>query len=192
MDGFTLWRMDPLERGHNIVEGLARTVLCQTLHHALRWDDHLLESQSDLKLRFLAGTDYEMPELVSDDLVMGSRLCLWSPTFALHVLLNSGVEAILMCLNSLRLPNHVRTPHIVDSDRAVVQRRGNDNYSSSDKVHYRGREVYAKWFCSINRLMYSSNAIETLETVVPTLYSASTQHRANHLRALARLLSTLG
>ncbi|KAI5648177.1 hypothetical protein M9H77_34182 [Catharanthus roseus] len=30
-----------------------------------------------------------MSELVSDDLVMGSGLCPWSPTIAIHVLLNS-------------------------------------------------------------------------------------------------------
>ncbi|KAI5658493.1 hypothetical protein M9H77_27286 [Catharanthus roseus] len=33
-----------------------------------------------------------MPELVSDDLVMGSELCPLSPTVALHVLLNSGTR----------------------------------------------------------------------------------------------------
>ncbi|KAI5676683.1 hypothetical protein M9H77_07633 [Catharanthus roseus] len=54
-----------------------------------------------------------MSELVSDDLVMSSGLCSWSPTFTLHDLSNSGVEAALMCLNLLRLPSCVRTPHIV-------------------------------------------------------------------------------
>ncbi|KAI5653280.1 hypothetical protein M9H77_30467 [Catharanthus roseus] len=39
--------------------------------------------------------DYEILELDSDDLVLGSGLCLWSPTVTLHVLLNSGVEAAL-------------------------------------------------------------------------------------------------
>ncbi|KAI5668318.1 hypothetical protein M9H77_18171 [Catharanthus roseus] len=61
---------------------------------------------------FLNGIDYEMPELGSDDLIMDSELCLWSPTVALHVLLNSGVEGALMCLDSLRLPSCVRTLHI--------------------------------------------------------------------------------
>ncbi|KAI5667838.1 hypothetical protein M9H77_17691 [Catharanthus roseus] len=65
----------------------------------------------------LAGTDYEMPELISDYLVMGSGFCPWSPTVTLHALLNSGVEAALMCLNSLRLPNCIRTPHVVDLGR---------------------------------------------------------------------------
>ncbi|KAI5657024.1 hypothetical protein M9H77_25817 [Catharanthus roseus] len=59
----------------------------------------------DLKLRCLADTDYEMSELVFDDLVMGSGLCLWCTTFALHVLLNSGVEAALLCLDSFSLPS---------------------------------------------------------------------------------------
>ncbi|KAI5676735.1 hypothetical protein M9H77_07685 [Catharanthus roseus] len=47
-------------------------------------------------VRCLDGTDYEMPELIPDDLIMGSGLCPWSPTFALHVLLNSSVEATLI------------------------------------------------------------------------------------------------
>ncbi|KAI5648888.1 hypothetical protein M9H77_34893 [Catharanthus roseus] len=36
-----------------------------------------------------------MPELVSDDLVMGSGLCLWSLTVTLHVLLNSGHTTLI-------------------------------------------------------------------------------------------------
>ncbi|KAI5677803.1 hypothetical protein M9H77_08753 [Catharanthus roseus] len=59
----------------------------------------------------LAGIDYEMPELGSDDLVMGFGLCPWSLTVALHVLLNLGVEAALMCLDSLRPPSCTRNPH---------------------------------------------------------------------------------
>ncbi|KAI5672342.1 hypothetical protein M9H77_12706 [Catharanthus roseus] len=42
----------------------------------------------------------------------GSGHCPWSRTIALYVLLNSGVEATLMCLDSLRLPSYVRTPHV--------------------------------------------------------------------------------
>ncbi|KAI5664405.1 hypothetical protein M9H77_23728 [Catharanthus roseus] len=60
-----------------------------------------------------------MPELVSDDCVMGFELCPWSPTVALHVLLNLGVEAASMCLDSLRLPGCVRTPHIGSNISAV-------------------------------------------------------------------------
>ncbi|KAI5667380.1 hypothetical protein M9H77_17233 [Catharanthus roseus] len=45
----------------------------------------------------------------------GSGLCLWSPTVALHVLLNLSVEAALMCLDSLRLPSCARNPHIGSS-----------------------------------------------------------------------------
>ncbi|KAI5681565.1 hypothetical protein M9H77_02793 [Catharanthus roseus] len=77
----------------------------------------------DLKLRLVSGQtwclasiDYGMSELVSDDLVMGSELCPWSLTIALHVLLNSGVEAALMCLDSLRPPSYIRTLYI-DSGR---------------------------------------------------------------------------
>ncbi|KAI5649103.1 hypothetical protein M9H77_35108 [Catharanthus roseus] len=84
------------------VEGLAQSVLHQTSHHALQWDGHLVESQQRLEIkicslvlcdwrlwwlwnqvlvRCLAGTDYRMPELISDDLILGSGLCLWSSTF---------------------------------------------------------------------------------------------------------------
>ncbi|KAI5676061.1 hypothetical protein M9H77_07011 [Catharanthus roseus] len=40
--------------------------------------------------------DYKMPKLDYDDLISGSRPCPWSPTMALHVSLNSGVEAALI------------------------------------------------------------------------------------------------
>ncbi|KAI5675761.1 hypothetical protein M9H77_06711 [Catharanthus roseus] len=43
----------------------------------LLWDRALV--------RFLVGIDYKMPELVANDLVMGSGLCPWSPTVALHL-----------------------------------------------------------------------------------------------------------
>ncbi|KAI5663476.1 hypothetical protein M9H77_22799 [Catharanthus roseus] len=59
-----------------------------------------------------------MPKLDSADLILGSRLCPWSPTVALHVSLNSGVEAALMCLDSLRLPSFARNPHI---DSEIVE-----------------------------------------------------------------------
>ncbi|KAI5682248.1 hypothetical protein M9H77_03476 [Catharanthus roseus] len=59
----------------------------------------------------LAGIDYEMLELCFDDLVKGFGLCPWSPTIALHVLLNLGVEAALMCHDSLRLSSCARNPH---------------------------------------------------------------------------------
>ncbi|KAI5673069.1 hypothetical protein M9H77_13433 [Catharanthus roseus] len=60
-------------------------------------------------VRYLVGFDYEMLELGSDDLVLGSKLYLWSPTITLHVLLNSVVEAVMTCLDSLRLPSCART-----------------------------------------------------------------------------------
>ncbi|KAI5677190.1 hypothetical protein M9H77_08140 [Catharanthus roseus] len=63
-------------------------------------------------VRCLAGVNYEIPKLVSDDLIMGSELCPWNPTIVVHALLNSGVEAVLMCLDSLKLPNCARNPHI--------------------------------------------------------------------------------
>ncbi|KAI5652523.1 hypothetical protein M9H77_29710 [Catharanthus roseus] len=62
---------------------------------------------------YLAGIDYEMSELGSDDFVVGSRLYPWSPIVTLHVILNSGVETALMCLDSLRLSSYARNPHVV-------------------------------------------------------------------------------
>ncbi|KAI5657701.1 hypothetical protein M9H77_26494 [Catharanthus roseus] len=64
-------------------------------------------------VRCLAGIDYEMPELISNDLVMGSGLCPWSLTVVSHVLLNSSVQAALMCLDSLKLLSCVQTPYLV-------------------------------------------------------------------------------
>ncbi|KAI5667913.1 hypothetical protein M9H77_17766 [Catharanthus roseus] len=94
---FTL-RVDLFKEGHSTVEGLAQLVFTRTLHHALGWVGHLVESQR----RF-----------IFDDLVMGSRLCPWNLTVAVHVLLNLGIVAILMCLDSLRLLSYARTPHVV-------------------------------------------------------------------------------
>ncbi|KAI5652894.1 hypothetical protein M9H77_30081 [Catharanthus roseus] len=75
-----------------------------------------------IMLRFVEsqkGLETKRPELVSDDLVMRSGLFPWSPSVALHVLLNSGVEAALMCLDLLRLPSCVRTPHVGSSVSVV-------------------------------------------------------------------------
>ncbi|KAI5649502.1 hypothetical protein M9H77_35507 [Catharanthus roseus] len=60
----------------------------------------------------LAGFDYEMLELDSNDLVLGSGLCLWIPTVALHICLNLGVETALMCLDSLRLLSCAQNLHV--------------------------------------------------------------------------------
>ncbi|KAI5675187.1 hypothetical protein M9H77_06137 [Catharanthus roseus] len=80
----------------------------------------LWRAKRDLKLRRLAGIGYEIPELGSDDLVMRSGLCPWGPIVALHVLLNSSIEAALMCLDSLRFPSCARNPH-VGSNISVVK-----------------------------------------------------------------------
>ncbi|KAI5668216.1 hypothetical protein M9H77_18069 [Catharanthus roseus] len=69
-------------------------------------DQTQCSSQGRLALVWcLAGIDYEMSELDSDDLVLGSKLCLWSSIVALHISLHSGIEVALMCLDSLRLPS---------------------------------------------------------------------------------------
>ncbi|KAI5656788.1 hypothetical protein M9H77_25581 [Catharanthus roseus] len=106
-------RLDQLERGA-VVPWMVWPNWYYVRHHIMLCGRTvaLWRVRRDLKLRCLAGIDYEMPKLVSDDLVMGSGLCPWSPTIALHVLLNSGVEAALVCLDSLRLPNCVRTSHV--------------------------------------------------------------------------------
>ncbi|KAI5663957.1 hypothetical protein M9H77_23280 [Catharanthus roseus] len=68
-----------------------------------------------------------MLDLGSDDLVLASGLCPWSPTVALHVSLNSGVEVALMCLDSLRLPSCARNPHFTAERHAdtLLSRRPN-------------------------------------------------------------------
>ncbi|KAI5676664.1 hypothetical protein M9H77_07614 [Catharanthus roseus] len=55
--------------------------------------------------------------IIALDLHSGSGLCPWSSIVALHVLLNLGVEATLMCLDSLKLPSCVRTPHLTHDDQ---------------------------------------------------------------------------
>ncbi|KAI5673488.1 hypothetical protein M9H77_13852 [Catharanthus roseus] len=115
VDGFRLGRVDPLEEGRSTIEGLAQSVYVDTAsrsacggygNRALVW--------------CLADINYEMPEFGSDDLVM-----LWdpdfvrSPTVALHVLLSSGVESTVICLDSFRLPSCARTPHVGSSISVV-------------------------------------------------------------------------
>ncbi|KAI5669061.1 hypothetical protein M9H77_18914 [Catharanthus roseus] len=78
----------------------------------------------------LAGIDYEMPELGSGDLILGSGPCPWSLIVALHVSLNSGIEAALMCLDSLRLPKCARNPHIGSSISFVKIIKENMPYSA--------------------------------------------------------------
>ncbi|KAI5681809.1 hypothetical protein M9H77_03037 [Catharanthus roseus] len=66
------------------------------------------------------GLRADLVELLFDNLIMGSRLCAWSPTVELYVLLNSGVEAALMCLDSLRHPSCVQIHHIGSSVGSTV------------------------------------------------------------------------
>ncbi|KAI5653544.1 hypothetical protein M9H77_30731 [Catharanthus roseus] len=100
-------------RERTTMEGLAKSVL----YHIMLCDGTvaLWRVWRDMKLRCLTVIDYEMPELVSDDLLTSSGLCPWSLTFALHALFNSGAKATLICLDSLKLPNCARTPHIGSS-----------------------------------------------------------------------------
>ncbi|KAI5681608.1 hypothetical protein M9H77_02836 [Catharanthus roseus] len=115
VDGFLTLRVDPLEDGRSTLRAWPnrylrghRIMLCGgTVAYAVVCNRALV--------RYLAGIDYEVPELSSDGLVLGSRLCPWSPTVALHVLLNLGVEAALMCLDLLKLPSCARNPHIGSS-----------------------------------------------------------------------------
>ncbi|KAI5663727.1 hypothetical protein M9H77_23050 [Catharanthus roseus] len=63
----------------------------------------------------LAGIDYEMPKLDFNDLVLGFGPCPLSPIVALHISLHSGVEAVLMCLDSRRLPSCARNLYVSSS-----------------------------------------------------------------------------
>ncbi|KAI5663388.1 hypothetical protein M9H77_22711 [Catharanthus roseus] len=95
-----------------IVEGLAQSVLRQTSHHALRWDGRLIESQEGLETKVCLRADLIQTLSVE-------------PTVALHVLLNSGVEAALMCLDSLRHPSSARTPYVGSSISVVKATKEN-------------------------------------------------------------------
>ncbi|KAI5652909.1 hypothetical protein M9H77_30096 [Catharanthus roseus] len=159
-----------------------------------RWDDRLVESQEGLEIKVgiradlvgapgsiawfyvngecLAGIDYEMPELVSDDLVIGSGLCSWCPTVVFHVLLNLGVEVALMCLDLVRLPSCARTPHIgstlkvhsfkdlhlIHTNRKIflemIIRSFLEPYAMSDHLIFR-KKFLAKKKCTCNSLRVS-------------------------------------
>ncbi|KAI5667539.1 hypothetical protein M9H77_17392 [Catharanthus roseus] len=100
-------------------EGVAQLVYVDTVSCSTVGFGRLVKSREGLETKVgpeadlcLACIDYETPELDSEDLVLGFRLCPWSPTAALHVSLNSGVEVALMCLDLLRLPSYARNPHV--------------------------------------------------------------------------------
>ncbi|KAI5675513.1 hypothetical protein M9H77_06463 [Catharanthus roseus] len=86
-----------------------------TLHHSLRWDGRLVESQEGLETKVgpradlvgEAGTRFRWPRFRDPDFVRGAPL--------LHYMFFEvwGVEAELMCLYSLRLPSCTRNPHVV-------------------------------------------------------------------------------
>ncbi|KAI5663573.1 hypothetical protein M9H77_22896 [Catharanthus roseus] len=119
-----------------------------TPHHALRWDGCLVESQEGLETKVgpradlvilgerlfgnrvlvwcLAGIDYEIPEFNSDYLVVGSEPYPLSPTMALCVSLYSGIEAALMCLDSLRL---LSCAGRVGGITLCNKRKGRDDYA---------------------------------------------------------------
>ncbi|KAI5667625.1 hypothetical protein M9H77_17478 [Catharanthus roseus] len=77
-----LWRVEPLERRHSIIEGLAPLVLRLTFHHALCWDERLVESQEELETKvglrvdlfetiMFSARDMLVPYLAAIDLVEG-------------------------------------------------------------------------------------------------------------------------
>ncbi|KAI5661753.1 hypothetical protein M9H77_21076 [Catharanthus roseus] len=79
-----------------------------TPQHALRWDDRLVGPRADL---------VGAPRIYSLFLpVIWEERC---PTMALHVSLNLGVEAALMCLGSLGLSSCARNPHVVPRDTQI-------------------------------------------------------------------------
>ncbi|KAI5662472.1 hypothetical protein M9H77_21795 [Catharanthus roseus] len=124
VDRFLTLRVDPFEEGRstwrvwpNRYLREHRIKLCSgsaALWRDMRGSKPKVGLRADLEERLLwnralvwclAGIDYKILELRSDDLDMGSKLCPWSPTVALHVLLNLSMETTLMCLDSLRLSN---------------------------------------------------------------------------------------
>ncbi|KAI5652389.1 hypothetical protein M9H77_29576 [Catharanthus roseus] len=120
VDGFFTLRVDPLEEGRSTWRAWPNWYLRGHRFMLCGGTATLGRARRGLKLRAvvnraliwcLAGIDYEMPKLGSDDLVLGSGPCPWSPAVALHVSLNLGIEAVLMCFASLRLPNCARNPH---------------------------------------------------------------------------------
>ncbi|KAI5673764.1 hypothetical protein M9H77_14128 [Catharanthus roseus] len=113
VDGFRLGRVDLLQEGRRTMKGLAQSIYMDTASCSALGSAALKRNcyGNRALVWCLAGIDCDMSELGSDDLVLGSGLCPWSHTIALHVLLNLGVKAVLMCLDSLRLPSCARTPH---------------------------------------------------------------------------------
>lgn len=60
----------------------------------------------------LASNDFKMSELVSNDPVIGSVLCLWSPNFCIAWFLELELDAVLICLDSLKFPSCTQTTHM--------------------------------------------------------------------------------
>ncbi|KAI5658186.1 hypothetical protein M9H77_26979 [Catharanthus roseus] len=125
---FLTLRVDPLEEGRSTWRVWPNRYYvdiasCSTVGRPPCESKEGLETKVGLRANLcLAGIDYEILELGSDDLILGFGLCLWRPTIALHVHLNSGVEAALICLDSCRLPSCARTPHLTqDGQRRVLR-----------------------------------------------------------------------
>ncbi|KAI5661693.1 hypothetical protein M9H77_21016 [Catharanthus roseus] len=88
-----------------------RIMLCDRVGCLVECQEGLETKVGPMADLCLAGINYEMPKPDSDDLVLGSKLCSWNPTVVLHVFLNLGIKATLMCLDSLRLSSCARNPH---------------------------------------------------------------------------------
>ncbi|KAI5664834.1 hypothetical protein M9H77_24157 [Catharanthus roseus] len=108
VDGFLTLRVDPLEEGRSTLRAWPKPPV--------------LTSDMGVRL-FVIERSYGVwlvlttrcQNLVPMDSFWGSRLCPWNPSVAFHVLLNLGVEAALMCLDSLRLPSCARNPDVGSS-----------------------------------------------------------------------------
>ncbi|KAI5648122.1 hypothetical protein M9H77_34127 [Catharanthus roseus] len=95
---FKLKRVDPLKEGRKPRRMWPNRSMW-TPHHTLRWVRPLSGESGGSQNQ---GWSQGRP----------SRPCSWSPTVAFHVSLNSGVEAALMCVDSLKLPSCTRNPHV--------------------------------------------------------------------------------
>ncbi|KAI5676820.1 hypothetical protein M9H77_07770 [Catharanthus roseus] len=104
-------------------------------HHSLWWDGRLMESQEVLETK--------------------------SPTMALHVSLNSGAKATLMCLDSVRVPSCARSPYVGSSINIVkINRQRHDKPLkfwawSFGSIFPRRIGIYVLFFLDSTRLQSS-------------------------------------
>ncbi|KAI5667262.1 hypothetical protein M9H77_17115 [Catharanthus roseus] len=111
VDGFLTLREDPVEEGCSTLRAWPNR--CPRSLKPVLTNDmgvRLFVIERSYGVRLVLGTRCRNLVLMAS--FWGSRLCPWSPTVALHVLLNLGIKVALMCLDSLRLPSYAQNPHV--------------------------------------------------------------------------------